>query len=56
MPLDHPGALGPGANADIVAFLLKSNEIPAGSKELAAGNLKAIHFDSAKPASKRARK
>jgi cytochrome c len=49
MPLDHPGALGPAANADIVAFLLKSNDIPSGSKELSPGNLKAIHFDSAKP-------
>ena len=56
MPLDHPGALGPGANADIVAFMLKSNAIPSGSKELSAGNLKAINFDSAKPSSKRARK
>jgi cytochrome c len=56
MPLDRPGALGAGANADILAFLLKSNEIPAGSKELNAGNLKTIHFDSAKPVSKRARK
>ena len=54
MPLDRPGALGPGANADILAFLLKSNEIPAGTKELSAGNLKSIHFDSAKP--RRARK
>jgi len=54
MPLDRPGALGAGANADILAFLLKSNEIPAGSKELSAGNLKSINFDSAKPA--RARK
>jgi len=54
MPLDRPGALGAGANADILAFLLKSNEIPAGTKELSAGNLKSIHFDSAKP--RRARK
>jgi cytochrome c len=56
MPLDHPGALGPAANADIVAFMLKSNDIPSGSKELSAGNLKAINFDSARPAAKRARK
>lgn len=56
MPLDHPGMLGAGANADIVAFLLKSNQIPSGSTELTAGNLKTIHFDSAKPASRRARK
>ena len=56
MPLDHPGALSAGANADIVAFILKSNDIPSGSKELSADGLKAINFDSAKPASKRARK
>ena len=54
MPLDHPGALGAGANADIVAFILKSNDIPPGAKELSADNLKAINFDSAKPG--RARK
>lgn len=54
MPLDHPGALGASANADIVAFILKSNDIPSGSKELKADSLKAITFDSA--ASKRARK
>jgi cytochrome c len=56
MPLDHPGALSAGANTDIVAFILKSNEIPPGSKELSAGNLKTINFDSAKPAPRRARK
>ena len=56
MPLDHPGALGPSANADIVAYILKSNDIPAGSKELNAGNLKAINFDSARPGAKHAPK
>jgi cytochrome c len=49
MPLDHPGALGAGANADILAFILKSNGIPTGAKELSAGSLKAVTFDSAKP-------
>jgi cytochrome c len=56
MPLDHPGALSAGANADILAFILKSNEIPSGSKELSAGSLKPINFDSAKPTPRRARK
>ena len=56
MPLDHPGALSPGANVDIVAFILKSNDIPSGAKELSAGSLKAINFDSAKPASRHRRK
>ena len=56
MPLHNPGALGAGANTDIVAFILKGNDIPSGSKELRTGNLKAINFDSAKPIPKRARK
>ncbi len=56
MPLHNPGALSAGANIDIVAFILKSNDLPSGSKELSADNLKAINFDSAKPASRRRRK
>lgn len=54
MPLDHPGALGPSANADIVAFILKSNELPSGSTELSTDRVKAINFDSAKPSARRA--
>jgi cytochrome c len=53
MPLDHPGALGPAANADIVAYLLKANEIPSGARELSPDGVKQINFDSAKPAPKR---
>jgi cytochrome c len=56
MPLDHPGALSAGANADILAFILRNNDIPSGAKELNASNLKPINFDSAKPAPRRARK
>jgi cytochrome c len=56
MPLDRPGALGPSANADIVAFILKSNGIPSGGKELTNASLKTINFDPAKPGGKRARK
>jgi S-disulfanyl-L-cysteine oxidoreductase SoxD len=56
MPLDHPGALGPGANADILAFILKSNDIPSGSTELSADRVKDINFDSARPSAERARK
>lgn len=52
MPLDHPGALGPSANADIVAFILKSNDIPSGSTELSADRVKAIDFDAARHARK----
>jgi cytochrome c len=56
MPLDHPGALSAHANADIVAFILKNNDIPSGSKELTTDSVKAINFDSAKSVSRRARK
>jgi mono/diheme cytochrome c family protein len=56
MPLDHPGALSPAAIADIVAFILKNNDIPSGSKELSASALKGINFDAAKPSSRSARK
>jgi S-disulfanyl-L-cysteine oxidoreductase SoxD len=56
MPLDHPGALSARANADIVAFILKNNDIPSGSKELSTDGVKTINFDSAKPLSRRARK
>jgi len=56
MPMHNPGALSPGANIDIVAFMLKSNDIPSGPKELSTGNLKAVNFDPAKPVSRRARK
>lgn len=49
MPLDRPGALGPNADADILAFILKSNDVPSGSKELSPGSLKDINFDSARP-------
>ena len=56
MAMHNPGALSAGANTDIVAFILKSNDIPSGSKDLGTGNLKAINFDPAKPVSRRARK
>jgi mono/diheme cytochrome c family protein len=52
MPLDHPGALGRAADADIVAFILKANNFPAGANELSADSAaqKAISFDAARPA------
>ena len=51
MPLDRPGSLSRAANADIVAFLLKANDFPAGTKELSANSedLKAIRFDAVRP-------
>jgi hypothetical protein len=55
MPLDRPGSLSPSANADITAFILKSNGFPAGAKELSAAgeDQKAITFDAVKPASRK---
>lgn len=56
MPLDRPGALSPAANADIVAYLLKANGLPAGAKELSADGMQAIHFDPARKMAQRAKK
>jgi hypothetical protein len=39
-----------------VTFILKSNDLPSGSKELNADRLKVINFDPAKPVARRARK
>jgi mono/diheme cytochrome c family protein len=52
MPLYAPGTLNAGDTADLIAFLLKANNFPAGSSELAAGVdiLKTINFDVTKPA------
>ena len=36
MPLHAPGALSPEAYADIVAYMLKVNGLPAGARELPA--------------------
>jgi mono/diheme cytochrome c family protein len=49
MPLSHPGSLGPAANADVLAFILKANHLPAGSADLPASGLSAIRFDVIKP-------
>jgi mono/diheme cytochrome c family protein len=47
MPADQPGRLSRGQNADILAFLLLSNEFPSGQKELStdAAALAKIRFD-----------
>ena len=55
MPLDHPGVLPASVNADIVAYLLKANDVPSGSKALTPEAVKAISFD-ARPASRRGSK
>jgi len=51
MPQDNPGGLSRDAYADILAFLLKANGMPAGTKELDRRSeyLKAIGFSAAKP-------
>jgi S-disulfanyl-L-cysteine oxidoreductase SoxD len=36
MPADAPGRLGDKENTDLLAFLLRANGFPAGSKELEA--------------------
>jgi mono/diheme cytochrome c family protein len=48
MPLSAPGTLRPAVTADILAFILKSNNFPAGSKELGSDTdaLKTISFDA----------
>jgi len=51
MPADQPGSLSNPQTADILAFLLASNEFPAGAKELPsdAASLGKIRFEAAKP-------
>ncbi|HUE65263.1 MAG TPA: cytochrome c [Rhizomicrobium sp.] len=51
MPLGSPGSLSRAANADILAFILKANNFPAGAKELSGDSeeLKAIRFDAVRP-------
>jgi hypothetical protein len=51
MPQDNPGSLSRDAYADILAFLLKSNGLPSGTKELDRRSeyLKAIGFSAANP-------
>jgi S-disulfanyl-L-cysteine oxidoreductase SoxD len=51
MPADHPGKLSPDQNADVLAFILKANQFPAGKKDLPADSdaLKQIQFETTKP-------
>ena len=51
MPQDNPGGLTRDQYADILAFLLKSNGMTSGAKELDRRSeyLKAIGFSAAKP-------
>ena len=51
MPADQPGRVSREQNADILAFLLKSNQFPAGQHELPsdAAALQKIRFEAVKP-------
>ena len=53
MPQNAPGSLSRQQNADILAFILKVNQFPAGKAELDRSTdiLKTIKFDSTKPKS-----
>lgn len=53
MPLFAPATLSPTDTSDVLAYILQSNNFPAGAKELEAGDsLKSISFDARKPAAK----
>ena len=51
MPADHPGSLSREDNGAILAFMLRSNEMAAGEKDLPsdADSLAKIRFAAAKP-------
>jgi S-disulfanyl-L-cysteine oxidoreductase SoxD len=50
MPADRPGKLSRAENADIVAYILKFNKLPAGKADLPSDEaaLKQIRFEAAK--------
>ena len=50
MPLDRQGQLSPDREAEILAYILKSNRFPAGSRELPADaeQLRSVIFEAAK--------
>jgi mono/diheme cytochrome c family protein len=50
MPLDNPGKLTRQQNADVIAYILKTNAWPSGAAELPpdAGALKQIKIETAK--------
>ena len=55
MPADRPGRLSREQNADILAFLLRMNQFPAGASELPSRTefLKQIRLDAEKPKDKK---
>ncbi len=54
MPMDNPGHLDNATTTDIVAFLLQSNQVPAGGSELSSDPpaQSLIKFSAAKPDAK----
>ena len=54
MPKNEPGSLAPEEYADVLAYLLKMNEMPAGASELAADSaqLSVIRIETQSSASK----
>jgi cytochrome c553 len=51
MPQSNPGSLSSQQVADLIAFILSANKIPAGAKELTddSSSLKSIQFDAKAP-------
>lgn len=49
MPKGDPGRVGDAAKLDVLAFLLKANELPAGAADLPADTLATIVVDSPLP-------
>jgi len=51
MPADKPGRLTPDQDADVLAFILKSNDFPAGKAEMKGSTpeLSRIKFVARKP-------
>jgi mono/diheme cytochrome c family protein len=55
MPADRPGRLSRAQDADVLAFMLRMNQFPAGKAELEQQTeaLKQIRFESSKPDDKK---
>ena len=53
MPMDNPGTLGPKTVADIAAYILQANGLPAGNTELSSdpSAQSLIRFQAVKPGS-----
>ena len=58
MPLGHPASLSDADTADMLAYMLQSNNFPSGGKELGSSpdELKSIAFEARKPARPKTRR